>query len=80
MVKINTRNTRQKQIVASNIKKRFDHPTANEIYEDLIKHNSKIGLTTIYRILNDLVEEGKINKIITPEAKNKKPFSRFKSV
>lgn len=80
MVKINTRNTKQKQIVASNIKKRFDHPTANEIYEDLIKHNSKIGLTTIYRILNNLVEEGKINKIITPDQHSHFDYNRINHI
>lgn len=67
MVKIITRNTIQKQIVFENIKNRYDHPTATDIYDDLKKQNLKIGLTTIYRILNDLVEEGKVNKIITTD-------------
>lgn len=67
MIIIQTRNTMQKQIVYKNIKNRYDHPTANDIYNDLKEQNLKIGLTTIYRILNDLVEEGKVNKIITPD-------------
>ena len=67
MIKIITRNTIQKQIVFENIKNRYDHPTATDIYDDLKKQNLKIGLTTIYRILNDLVEEGKVNKIITTD-------------
>ncbi len=67
MIKITTRNTIQKQIVYDNIKNRYDHPTANDIYDDLKEQNLKIGLTTIYRILNDLALEGKVNKIITSD-------------
>lgn len=76
MIKITTRNTVQKKAVYDNIKNRYDHPTATDIYNDLKGHNLKIGLTTIYRILNDLVSEGIINKIITIDKLSHFDFNR----
>lgn len=41
----------------------YDHPTAEMIYEDVRKIIPNISLGTVYRNLNQLVEEGHIRKI-----------------
>lgn len=61
------RNTKQKDFVLNNLKNRFDHPTAFQIYLDSCKEDIKIGEVSVYRILNNLVEEGKVCKIVTKD-------------
>ena len=62
-----TRQTRQKEYVLENLKQRFDHPTALLIFHDAQQHGIKIGEVSIYRILNNLVKEGKVCKIVTKD-------------
>jgi len=52
--------TKQKELILNILKKKKKDFTINEIYEKL---NHSIGLTTIYRFIDKLVEEGKIQKI-----------------
>ena len=52
--------TKQKDLVLKEITK-YNEFTINEIYENL---NKEVGLTTIYRKIDDLVKEGKVNKYI----------------
>ncbi len=59
---MNFRNTLQKSLIFDNLSHRFDHPTASEIYDDLKEQG--VGIATIYRNLNLLVDEGKVIKII----------------
>lgn len=59
---MNVRKTLQKQKIFDNLSKRYDHPTSKDIYDDL--KDEGIGLATIYRNLNSLLEEGKVVKII----------------
>ena len=55
------RKTKQKEIVIEYLKENTDkHLTIQEIQVDL---NNKIGLTTIYRIINDLIKKGVVSKI-----------------
>lgn len=56
------RNTWQKESILKVIRNSDQHPTINEIY-DHISHNYKIGKATVYRNINEMVEEGKIKKI-----------------
>ena len=56
-----TYKTRQKELVLDVIKNFKNDFTIKEIYEKL---NQNVGLTTIYRIVSKLVEEGKIKKSI----------------
>lgn len=56
------RKTLQKQKIIENLSSRYDHPTTKQIYDDL--KGEGIGQATIYRNLNNLLEEGKIVKII----------------
>lgn len=62
---MSTRNTNQKQIVYEALLEHKDHPTSLEIYQGLKKRGEKIGKTTVYRILNNLVQEEKICRINT---------------
>ena len=61
------RNTKQKEYVLNNLKNRYDHPSAKQIATDAANGSVSIGTTSVYRILNGLVEEGKINKIVTKD-------------
>lgn len=57
------RNTNQKAFVKAFSEKHYDHPTAMEIYQYARKKGIKIGLTSIYRILDDDVKEGSVIEI-----------------
>ena len=54
-------NTKQKDIIIDEIEKHKEEFTIKDIYNEL---NKKIGLTTIYRLINKLVKEGRVNKSI----------------
>ena len=54
-------NTKQKDLILETIKKYDKEFTIKDIYNRL---GNKIGLTTIYRLVDKLVEEKRINKTI----------------
>ena len=54
------RNTRQKAVVYQVLLDSYDHPTAEKIYERAKKELPTISLGTVYRVLKELVSEGKI--------------------
>ncbi len=58
------RNTRQKAVVYQVVKDSCDHPTAEMVYERARREIPTISLGTVYRILKELSEEGKIKEII----------------
>ena len=60
---MNTRNTKQKEIILDILKENRIHPTINEIYVLAKEKYPSIGQATIYRNVNRLVEEGKILKL-----------------
>ena len=60
-----TRNTVQKQIILDSIKNTKTHPTALDLYNMLLKKDSTIGKSTIYRNLNQMVDNGDIKVITT---------------
>jgi Fur family transcriptional regulator, peroxide stress response regulator len=55
-----TRDTLQKRFVERYLLTHYDHPTAEEIYREAKKENLSIGLTTVYRILEGFLSEGKV--------------------
>lgn len=57
------RYSKQRELILSNLKNRYDHPTAEMIYQDLKKENPHLSLGTVYRNLNQLCETKLINKI-----------------
>lgn len=59
-----TYKTKQKNIILDIIKNQDNSFTIKDIYE---KAKDKVGLTTIYRLINKLVEENKLNKTISSD-------------
>ena len=60
------RNTRQRTCVLNEVRGRSDHPTAHEIYAAVRKKLPNISLTTVYRNLTDLADDGLILRIAVP--------------
>ena len=55
--------SRQRNIILDIMKNTYQHPTAEEVYEEAKKVLPEIGIATIYRNLNQLVEIGSIKRI-----------------
>ena len=62
------RNTKQRQIILDVVLSRCDHPTAEQIYNQVHKIDNKISKGTVYRNLDILSKEGQINNIKMPNA------------
>ena len=62
MTRCESYNTRQKDLIMNTIKNQKNEFTIKDIYNK-IKEN--VGLTTIYRLVDKLVQEGRLNKYIT---------------
>ncbi len=60
------RNTKQRTFVLDEVRCRNDHPTAREIYTAVRKKLPKISLTTVYRNLTGLADDGLILRIAVP--------------
>ena len=54
------RNTIQKRLISETVKKLNNHPTADEVYEELVKQYPSISRTTVYRVLHELDSSGEI--------------------
>ena len=68
MNNIMRRNTKQRKLVLQAVQSRCDHPTAEQIYEDVHAADPKISHGTVYRNLNCLSEEGAICHVRVPGA------------
>ena len=55
--------SRQRSAVLDVVKQNYNHPTAEEVYEEARKLHPGIGIATVYRNLNLLAEMGEIRKI-----------------
>ncbi len=62
------RETKQRQIILEAVQSRNDHPSAEQIYEDVHALNPRISHGTVYRNLNCLSEEGVICRVRIPGA------------
>ena len=60
--------SKQREIILDVLTKHAIHPTAEELFEFLKHDNSNVGMTTLYRNLNQLAEAGLIKKIDGLEA------------
>ena len=56
------RDTVQRSIILETVKKVPAHPTADDVYKEILKKNPTIGRATVYRNLNKLCEEGLLRK------------------
>ncbi len=57
--------SRQREAIIENLKGRYDHPTAEQLYIDLKRTYPKISLGTVYRNLALLESMGDVVKIST---------------
>lgn len=55
--------TSQREAILNYLKETESHPTAKEVHEAVKEKLSRISLGTVYRNLNELVEEGQIQKL-----------------
>lgn len=62
---MNTRNTRQKEIIFQTLNEMHTHPTILELCEAVRYKDSSIGQATVYRNVSKLVEEGKVRRVLT---------------
>lgn len=62
------RNTIQGQLVLSAVKQLGNHPTAEDVYNYVVKIHPNISKGTVYRNLNSLSEDGQLLKISVPDA------------
>ena len=58
--------SRQRNLVMEILKDTLDHPTAEMVYERAHKKMPTIGIATVYRNLNQLVEMGEVIRISQP--------------
>lgn len=63
-VKPSTRRTRQRQLVLEELRRRKDHPTAEEVHAEVRRHMPSISLGTVYRNLEFLADRGEIRRIV----------------
>lgn len=62
------RNTKQRSLVLDVVRSHLDHPTAEQIYQDVHERNGKVSRATVYRNLNLLDETGQIQQVSAPVA------------
>ena len=67
-MKIVRRDTRQRRLVLQAVQSRSDHPTAEQIYEDVHEIDARVSPGTVYRNLNCLSEDGAICHVRVPGA------------
>ena len=60
----NFRKTRQNALILNIVNQSYDHLTANEIYHKCLSKIDNISLGTVYRNLNNLVNNYKIRKFV----------------
>ncbi|MCD7905406.1 MAG: transcriptional repressor [Clostridiales bacterium] len=63
-----SRNTIQRQLVLEAVKRLKSHPTADEVYREVLKTAPNISRSTVYRNLNTLSETGEILHILLPDS------------
>jgi len=58
--------TVQRQAILRAVVERDDHPTADQLYDELQRHLPGVSRTTVYRVLDALVRAGAILKVSHP--------------
>lgn len=56
------RKTIQNSVIYAAVNRLANHPTAEEVYAEVVKEYPSVSRGTVYRNLNRLAEEGKIGK------------------
>lgn len=68
MEQVVRRNTIQKSTIENVVLSSCDHPTADTIYQRVKEMLPTVSLGTVYRVLGDLVDSGKVRRIAVPGA------------
>jgi Fur family ferric uptake transcriptional regulator len=55
--------TRQRQVILDELRNVKTHPSADEVYEMTRRRLPRVSLATVYRNLEDLAEQGEIQKL-----------------
>ena len=63
------RYSHQRELIRENVKGRFDHPTADMVYESVRQQEPTVSLGTVYRNLKQLSEESAIDTLETVDKK-----------
>ena len=74
------RYSKQRELIFDAVMNTTEHPTAETIYFQLKPENSALSLGTVYRNLNQLVEEGKLMRLPFPVERydaNTSPHAHF---
>lgn len=61
------RNTIQKSIILEAVQTLCNHPTADAVYAQVRKSHPSISKATVYRNLNQLAENGVLNRLHLPD-------------
>lgn len=61
--------TVQRRAIREALSSRKDHPTADQVYEDIRTKLKGVSRTTVYRVLDTLVSIGVAKKISNPDSK-----------
>lgn len=69
------RNTIQKQLVLDAVSRLANHPTADEVYREVVQHHPSISKATVYRNLSSLSEDGRLRHIRLPDGADR--FDHF---
>lgn len=67
----NKRNTLQKRIVSDIFCEMHNHPSAGMVYEEVQKQFPSISRATVYRLLAEAAEEGKIQRLKLTDANDR---------
>ncbi|MDD2992536.1 MAG: transcriptional repressor [Pygmaiobacter sp.] len=68
------RNTVQKQLVLQAVQELKSHPTADEVYRQVVVSHPSISKATVYRNLNSLAEDGVVGRVAMPNAADRFDF------
>ena len=63
--------SRQREAIKNFLMSRKDHPTAEVVYEHVLKAFPNISLGTVYRNLNLLADQGKLLRIRVPNGSDR---------
>ena len=72
------RHSKQRDEILEILRHSYDHPTAEEIYQEMKNRNSTASQGTVYRNLLFLVEKGEIMKISMPNGPDRYDYLRDK--
>lgn len=67
VIRMMKRNSFQRQLVLDALKT-LDHPTAQDVYNEIIRIYPRTSLGTVYRNLHQMAEEGTLRRLHIPDS------------